>query len=426
MNVTPDSSHPKNITALGIRLAMVGLNVAVLFSTATGQINDIVSARYLPMAFQGNSSMFGLTFTFFSAGKLLMMFPMARLSDRIGRKPVLLITFVLYTLGAFLAGLAPSIELFLIFRFIKGMSSYEAVSLALINDLYPEGKRGKPIAFFSAALGVGYLLGSGIGGYFINWFDFQVAFIILGFITLFSVLSILILIRVFPSPQNIKTTPINPAIRPKIPVQDLFHYIFNHSGLFWGHILNLIISFCYAGVSTYMLYVILNYFNVPTAQVGFALFPISGIYIALVLLIGHRENSVKLMRIGLLLLIASLSSVFLLKYYDNLGIFLTGAIISSASFGILLPSLDNFISNQVPADIRGRLLGIYRSIGLIGSIFGSSITGYIGSKFWAFSPFLVIAGILILGALISFRFLEMTHTHKIKNKLLIGREAKFT
>jgi len=148
MNNSVDFSLPKSISTLGVRLAMVGLNVAVLFSTAAVQINDIVSARYLPMAFQGDSSMFGLTFTFFSAGKLLMMFPMARLSDRIGRKPVLLVTFLLYSLGTFLAGLAPTIELFLIFRFVKGMSSYEAVSLALINDLFPEGKRNKPIAFF--------------------------------------------------------------------------------------------------------------------------------------------------------------------------------------------------------------------------------------------------------------------------------------
>jgi len=257
-------------------------------------------------------------------------------------------------------------------------------------------------------------LGSGIGGFFVDWFDFQIAFTILGCITLLSVLSILVFIKTSPLSQNTTPTSINPEIRLKKSVQGLFHYIFNHPGLFWGQILNFIVSFCYAGVSTYMLYVILNYFNVPTAQVGFVLFPMSGIYIALVLIIGHRENSVKFIRIALVILILSLNSVLLLKYSNELGVFITGAIISSASFGILLPSLDNYISNQVPADIRGRLLGIYRSIGLFGSILGSSITGYIGSKFWAFAPFLVMAGILVFGALISFHFLPMTPKKKKK------------
>ena len=72
---------------------------------------------------------------------------------------------------------------------------------------------------------------------------------------------------------------------------------------------------------------------------------------------------------------------------------------------LVFPSLDNYVSNQVPVDIRGRLLGIYRSTGLIGSILGTSITGYIGSKFWTFSPFIVMAVLMILGTVVSFRFL---------------------
>ena len=170
---------PRKIITLGIFLA-------TFLCALTGQINDLVTVKYLPAQFGGDSVMFGFTFSMFSLGKILTMILFASLSDRYGRKKILLIAFSLYSIGTFLAAIAKTPVQFMIFRLIKGTSAYEGVILALINDYYKEGERGKPIAIFSASFGTGALIGSLLGGYFLIWFDYKISFIILGFITLFS------------------------------------------------------------------------------------------------------------------------------------------------------------------------------------------------------------------------------------------------
>jgi len=77
-----------------------------------------------------------LTFSFFVAGLAVSPLLGGILSDRFGRKPVILFSLLLYTLAALLCSLAPSFELLLGFRLLQGLAAglCIAIPIAIIRD----------------------------------------------------------------------------------------------------------------------------------------------------------------------------------------------------------------------------------------------------------------------------------------------------
>lgn len=395
--------------------AIIGLFIAVFICSFAGMINDVIMARFLPVEFSSDSAVFGMTFTMFSLGKLIMMVPLAKFSDKLGRKSLLIFAFGIYSVGTFLAGAAQTIEQFLLFRFFKGMSSFEGIALALINDYFKEGERGKPIAFFFTSLGVGSLLGTLTGGFFLNWFEYRYSFYILGLITFISVLSVLVLIK---NPQKIIRVNVNfesKKTQKNLNKTKLKQLLKNRNFLI-GLLVGTIITFIYSGLSSYTLYILLNYFKVENQQSGIFLLPASGAFILMSLTLGHNEETLKILKRGLPFLAVFFSFFAFLIIFTPVYFFILLLVLCFALLGVLMPAIDNFESNLVPQDIKGEALGLYRSVTLMGSVIGSTVIGYIGSIYWEFSPFLLM-GIFSLVGFILTRFINTSLVTKTNNEL---------
>ncbi|MDI1492370.1 MAG: hypothetical protein OHK93_003584 [Ramalina farinacea] len=114
------------------------------------------------------------------------------LSALLGRKPILLFTLALFTLGAILGGVARSMTTLLIGRTIQGIGGGGIISLTeiLITDLVPLRERGKWFGWQSLTWAVGSVCGPVVGGAFAqhaSWrwiFWVNLPFCGLGFLTL--------------------------------------------------------------------------------------------------------------------------------------------------------------------------------------------------------------------------------------------------
>jgi len=386
------------------KVIVLGIFLATFFCSFSGQINDLITVKYLPVQFAGDSVMFGFTFSAFSLGKIFTMILFAKLSDRIGRKKILLLAFSLYSLGTFLAGIAQTPLQFMIFRFIKGTSAFEGVILALINDYYKEGERGKAISIFSASFGIGALIGSFLGGYFLIWFEYKTSFFILGFITLLSILFVFLCISNHPDQQIEIERKLSENIKKNRKIE--LKKILKTKNYILGVFINFLLMFCLSGISTYMIFIILNHYLIPEELSGVILFPITFSYIFFALVMGKKENPIRIIRFGIIILTLSLFSVIILNFYNIIIIFVIVAGISSSALGAISPAVDNYVSSFIPKSIRGETLGIYRSLSLIGSILGAITAGYLGNISWVFSPFLVMAFIALISFLVSWFFLK--------------------
>ena len=91
---------------------------------------------------------------------------MGNLSDRFGRRPVLLFSLLAFGLNYLLMGLAPSLAWLVAGRIVSGCaSSTYAIANAYIADVYPPEQRAKNFALMGAAFGGGFILGPVLGGF---------------------------------------------------------------------------------------------------------------------------------------------------------------------------------------------------------------------------------------------------------------------
>jgi MFS transporter, DHA1 family, tetracycline resistance protein len=104
-----------------------------------------------------------------STGYSLMQFVFAPvwggLSDRIGRRPVLLLSIAMTAVGFFGYALAPSFGWLLASRLFAGAATANiAIAQAYVADVTPPEGRAKGMGLIGAAFGLGFVLGPAIGG----------------------------------------------------------------------------------------------------------------------------------------------------------------------------------------------------------------------------------------------------------------------
>src|SRR2546430_4988806 len=101
----------------------------------------------------------------FSAMQFVATALLGRLSDRIGRRPILLTTMLFNAAGYVLFAFAPSYALLFIARVISGFASGNiSVAQAYVADITPPAERARGMGTIGAAFGIGFVLGPMIGG----------------------------------------------------------------------------------------------------------------------------------------------------------------------------------------------------------------------------------------------------------------------
>lgn len=108
----------------------------------------------------------GLALTAFAIGNIIAVIPSGRLSDQIGRKPLLVVGLALAGLSTALLGLAPSLPWFLAEAVFAGAASgiFNAPQQAAVADVIGKARGGTAIATFQMMSDLGSIVGSiGVG-----------------------------------------------------------------------------------------------------------------------------------------------------------------------------------------------------------------------------------------------------------------------
>lgn len=107
----------------------------------------------------------GLLFTAFSAAQFVCAPLLGRLSDRVGRKPVIVISLLGTAVGSFVCGAATTLWLLFAGRLLDGASGASlSVAQAAIGDMAAPDERPRLLGLLGSAFGVGFVVGPAIGG----------------------------------------------------------------------------------------------------------------------------------------------------------------------------------------------------------------------------------------------------------------------
>ncbi|MHA1241196.1 MAG: MFS transporter [Promethearchaeota archaeon] len=143
----------------------------------------------------GSLTSYGIIVGIFSVTQSILQYPYAAISDKLGRRKVVLFGMLIYLLGTFLCFTAQDVIQLTIYRAIQGAGAYTSILQAIIGDIYKKDQHSKGMGYYSLYMNVGFFLGFIIGGFVANFFGFRSIFLISGFLICFSIVFIFFVLK---------------------------------------------------------------------------------------------------------------------------------------------------------------------------------------------------------------------------------------
>lgn len=321
---------------------------------------------------------------------------LGRLSDRYGRRPLLLLSLA-GTIGSLiLFGFANSLVLLFVGRVIDGITGGNiSIAQAYISDVTTDENRARGMGMIGAALGLGFIVGPAIGGFLSRNGNYQLPiFVAAGIAAISFVMTIFLL----PEPPR---TAVRVAQTRTLDVVRLVRALGNPR---IGRLLlvTLLVALAFTAFETTFALFAAKRLAYNSMSTGYALAYI-GIVVALVQggLIRHlakRYGEGWLIVVGAALLGASL---LVLGFVGATWQLLLVGMVLAAGEGILTPSLSSLVSRRSLPHERGSNLGLYQSMGslarVIAPLSGTWLLDHVGLAV----PYVIGGGLVLLAASLS-------------------------
>ncbi|MEM1234273.1 MAG: TCR/Tet family MFS transporter [Pseudomonadota bacterium] len=148
------------LTFIIITLTIDAMGIGLILPVLPSLIREITGADL------GQAAVWGGIMTTIFAGMQFIFGPIVgSLSDRYGRRPILLGSLLIVAVDFVIMGMAHAMWLLILTRIIGGIAtSTQATAAAFIADISPPDKRAANFGLIGASFGVGFVLGPFIGG----------------------------------------------------------------------------------------------------------------------------------------------------------------------------------------------------------------------------------------------------------------------
>lgn len=314
-----------------------------------------------------------------------------RLSDRIGRRPVLLIGLSGYGITFFLFGLVNNIPLLIAIRAISGMVSSATLPtvMAYLADITEGNERSKSMGLIGAASGLGMILGPALGG-LLGQHSFTLPFYVAGGLALLVLPFAWLFL-----PETLQKPTDTPAKR--VP---RFSWAVLQNPLFALFVLNFVLNFTLAMFETTYALLAMEKVGFGPKEMGttFMILGIAGTIVqgGLIGKLVKRFGDGNIVKTGTL--ISALGLIFILLAPNAL-LLVSATILFYVGTSLMGPTSSSLVTKQSTHG-QGASLGVFQSFAslgrIIGPIAGGALYGlYIGLPYIVGAAFL---GLMLLWA----------------------------
>lgn len=337
----------------------------------------------------------GIAIGAYGLSQAVLQIPFGMLSDRFGRKPIIIVGLLIFALGSVVAAMSDSITGVIIGRALQGAGAIAAAVMALVADLTREEQRTKAMATIGVTIGLSFAFALVAGPVLDSWIGVPGIFWATAVLALGG-----IAVLKFWVPQPVRSR----FHRDTQAVPGKFKDVFADPQLMR---LN-------AGILALHAILIASFVVLPLAlrdQAGLASDQHWQIYLPVLLLgmlamvpfiiLAEKKRLMKQVFVGSIVVLGLSELALLMANHSIIGIGVA-LFLFFAAFNTLEASLPSLISKAAPPDSKGTAMGVYSTAQFLGAFIGGSAGGWLYGAYGIGSVFgfcALIAGLWALLAL---------------------------
>ena len=317
----------------------------------------------------------------------ILQIPAGWLSDRYGRKPIIIVGLLLFAAGSFIAASADDIYWIIAGRVIQGAGAINAAVMALTADLTREEQRTKAMALIGISIGITFSISMVLSPIFYRLIGMSGIFSMVGVLAFVSIAVVIWFIPKpgitrFHSDTEANTSKLKEVLRNK----DLLRMDF---GVFTLHaiLMSLFMQVPFIlradGLDAqhqWQMYL-------PVMLIAFAL-------MAPLFIIAEKKAMTKqvfMFSIGL----AALGQLGILFLHDSVWGIALSMIVFFTAFNVLEAMQPSIVSKIAPLAAKGTAMGVFSSVQFLGAFFGSAMGGLLMQRYGG-NAVLVFAVLMLL------------------------------
>lgn len=350
-------------------------------------------ADYSPLLVGMAIGAYGLT-------QAVLQIPMGWVSDRVGRRPVIVGGLLVFAAGSIVAALADSLVWVIVGRALQGSGAIASAILALASDCSRDEQRPKVMAVIGLCIGLSFAIALVLG----PWLGGIVGMSGLFYFTAVSaLLAVVLVLTVTPTPVT-KTPkrdllPVRAELKRLLVTPQLVHL---NLGVF---ILHLVLTAWFVSLPLTLVNAGLN-----AEQHGWLYFPTLILsFVVMVPLMLHairRQRQLQVFRLAIGLLLIAMAVI---AYFSNsLWWLVFGVWTFFVGFNYLEASLPAMLAQYAPAGSKGSASGIYSSFQFFGAFVGGMAGGWLYSLYGMSGVMILCIALLSVWLVVSFAMRAVT------------------
>ena len=375
-----------------MRKASLGTLFLVVFLDLVGFGIVIPILPYYAQTYGASAWALGWLMTSYSLMQFLFSPLWGRISDSIGRRPVLLISILGSCLSMLILGFAPSLIWLFIGRIFAGVSGANiSTAYAYITDVTTEKDRAKGMGIIGAGFGLGFIFGPAIGGILSQYGYSAPMFAGAGL----SAVNWIFTYFKLPEPES--NSEIRAAHRTRRFDWKSISTSLSDPRTRFAVGIFLLVTFAVTQMEVVFALYLKARFGYNAKQAGLLL-ALTGLIMAamqggLVGKMAHKWGEIFLVLLGTLICSVALG---IFASADLILVMIGALVLLAIGHGMLHPSLSSLASKGAEEDRRGATMGVFQSAGSLARVIGPPCAGWLYDALGGRSPFYCGALVLAL------------------------------